>query len=79
MTRPPSVAVDLTHLIPSSAPWTTPRLTMRTVSHRRGNVVRHKKTGDLTSATGHSHRFDRVQLTSGLTPQADIIADRRHV
>jgi len=24
-------------------------------------------------------RFDRVQLTSGLTPQADIIADRRHV
>jgi len=25
---------------------------MRTVSHRRGNVVRHKKTGDLTSATG---------------------------
>jgi len=28
---------------------------------------------------GHSRRFDRVQLTSGLTPQADIIADRRHV
>src|SRR5712664_1643690 len=27
----------------------------------------------------HSRRFDRVQLTSGLTPQADIIADRRHV
>ena len=26
---------------------------------------------------GHSRRFDRVQLTSGLTPQADIIADRR--
>ena len=43
MTRPPSVAVDLTHLIPSSAPWTTPSLTMRTVSHRRGNVVRHKR------------------------------------
>jgi len=31
------------------------------------------------SAMGHSRRFDRVQLTSGLTPQADIIADRRDV
>ena len=31
------------------------------------------------SAMGQSRRFDRVQLTSGLTPQADIIADRRHV
>jgi hypothetical protein len=31
------------------------------------------------SEVGHSRRFDRVQLTSGLTPQADIIADRRHV
>jgi hypothetical protein len=31
------------------------------------------------SGLGHSRRFDRVQLTSGLTPQADIIADRRHV
>src|SRR3981189_1989271 len=29
--------------------------------------------------TRHSRRFDRVQLTSDLTPQADIIADRRHV
>jgi hypothetical protein len=29
--------------------------------------------------TRHSRRFDRVQLTSGLTPQANIIADRRHV
>jgi hypothetical protein len=28
---------------------------------------------------GHSRRFDRVQLTSGLAPQADKIADRRHV
>ena len=31
------------------------------------------------SVQGHSRRFDRVQLTSGLTPQADIITDRRHV
>jgi hypothetical protein len=31
------------------------------------------------SEMGHSRRFDRVQLTSGLTPQADIVADRRHV
>jgi len=31
------------------------------------------------SVVGHSRRFDRVQLTSSLTPQADIIADRRHV
>ncbi len=31
------------------------------------------------TARGHSRRFDRVQLTSGLTPQADIIADHRHV
>jgi hypothetical protein len=31
------------------------------------------------SARGHSRRFDRVQLTSGLTPQADIVTDRRHV
>jgi hypothetical protein len=30
------------------------------------------------SAMGHSRRFDRVQLTSGLAPQADLIADRRH-
>jgi hypothetical protein len=30
-------------------------------------------------ALGHSRRFDRVQLTSGLIPQADIIADRPHV
>jgi hypothetical protein len=30
------------------------------------------------SVMGHSRRFDRVQLTSGLTPQGDIIADRRH-
>jgi hypothetical protein len=33
----------------------------------------------LTSASGQSRRFDHVQLTSGLTPQADIVADRRHV
>src|SRR5712675_489799 len=31
------------------------------------------------SVPGQSRRFDGVQLTSGLTPQADIIADRRHV
>ncbi len=31
------------------------------------------------SLMGHSRRFGRVQLTSGLTPQADIIADHRHV
>jgi hypothetical protein len=31
------------------------------------------------SQLGQSRRIDRVQLTSGLTPQADIIADRRHV
>jgi hypothetical protein len=31
------------------------------------------------SELDHSRRFDRVQLTSGLTPQADIIADRGHV
>jgi len=31
------------------------------------------------SDAGQLRRFDRVQLTSDLTSQADIIADRRHV
>ena len=31
------------------------------------------------AASGHSRRFHRAQLTSGLTQQADIIADFRHV
>jgi hypothetical protein len=33
----------------------------------------------FSHSQGQSRRFDRVQLTSGLTLQADIIADRRHV
>ena len=41
--------------------------------------VRESVSGQPMSAAGHSRRFDRVQLTSGPTPQADIIADRRHV
>jgi hypothetical protein len=52
---------------------------MRTVSHRRGNVVRHKKSGDLTSATGHSRRSDRAPFTSGLPQLADILRVGRHV
>jgi hypothetical protein len=31
------------------------------------------------SASGHSRRFHRAQLTSGLSQHADIIADFRHV
>ena len=41
--------------------------------------IRESVSGQPMSAAGHSRRFDRVQLTSGPTPQADIIADRRHV
>jgi hypothetical protein len=40
---------------------------------------RHPWRPETKSAWGQSRRFDRVQPTSGLTPQADIIADRRHV
>src|ERR1700704_6218429 len=38
-----------------------------------------QSTTAVSSASGHSRRFDRVQVTSGLTPQADIIADCRDV
>jgi hypothetical protein len=31
------------------------------------------------SELGLSRRFDRVQLTSGPTPEAHIITDRQHV
>ena len=36
-------------------------------------------THGRTIHLGQSRRFDRVQLTSGLTPQADMIADHGHV
>ena len=42
-------------------------------------AVEHPSFHASRSHLGHSRRFDRVQLTSGLTPQADIIADCRHV
>src|SRR6478735_2203093 len=76
MTRPPSVAVDLTQPDPSSAPWTTPRPTMRTVSHRRGDVVRHKKTGDLTSATGSKGDLQAllIQVCSPLAKRTPVNA-----
>src|SRR6185436_13882244 len=41
-------------------------------------ILRRVSIFEFLHSQGHSRRFDRVQLTSGLISQADIIADRRH-
>ena len=77
MTRPPSEAADLTYLIPHLPHG--PRPPMRVVSHLSGNVVRHKKTDDLTSATGQSLRLDRTTATSCRPRWTDILRIDGHV